>query len=92
MNKTELHNFIAKQQPNICQVVAIRDGEEVYRDTWNDYKDEDCTHIMSATKSIMSVAKSLFTRMVYTSGVLNFSPQKNAHAPIVIPVANPTPR
>ena len=55
MNKTELHNFIVKQQPNICQIVAIRDVEEVYRDTWNDYKDEDCTHIMSATKSIMSL-------------------------------------
>ena len=55
MKKEELHNLIQKQQPNICQVVAIRDGKKVYSDTWNDYKDDDCTHIMSATKSIMSL-------------------------------------
>ena len=30
MNKEELHNLIEKQQPNICQIVAIRDNEIVY--------------------------------------------------------------
>ena len=55
MKKEELHNFIEKQQPNICQIVAIRDEKIVYSDTWNDYKQDDCTHIMSATKSIMSL-------------------------------------
>ena len=55
MNKEELHNFIEKQQPNICQIVAIKDDEIVYSDTWNDYKKDDCTHIMSATKSIMAL-------------------------------------
>ena len=55
MNKEELHSFIEKQQPNICQIVAVKDNEIVYSDTWNDYKSDDCTHIMSATKSIMSL-------------------------------------
>ena len=32
MNKEELHDFIEKQQPNICQIVAYRDNEKVYSD------------------------------------------------------------
>ena len=55
MNKEELHIFIEKQQPNICQIVAYKDNKEVYSDTWNNYKKDDCTHIMSATKSIMAL-------------------------------------
>ena len=55
MNKEELHNLIENEQPNICQIVAIKDNKIVYRDNWNNYKNDDCTHIMSATKSIMSL-------------------------------------
>ena len=55
MNKEEIHEFIEKQQPNICQIVAYRNNEKVYSDCWNDYKADDCTHIMSATKSIMAL-------------------------------------
>lgn len=55
MNKEELHKLIEKQQPNICQIVAIRENEIVYSDNWNGYKNDDCTHIMSATKSIISL-------------------------------------
>ena len=55
MNKEELHDFIEIQQPNICQVSAIKHGNFVYSDCWNDYKKDDCTHIMSATKSIMAL-------------------------------------
>ena len=55
MNKEELHDFIEKQQPNICQVSAIKNGDFVYSDCWNNYKKDDCTHIMSATKSIMAL-------------------------------------
>ena len=51
----ELHNVIEKQQPNICQIVVIRNNEIVYSDCWNDYKKDDCTHIMSATKSVISL-------------------------------------
>ena len=35
--------------------MASKDNQIVYSDTWNDYKKDDCTHIMSATKSVMSL-------------------------------------
>ena len=55
MNKEELHDFIEKQQANICQIVAYKNNQKVYSDCWNHYKADDCTHIMSATKSIMAL-------------------------------------
>ena len=55
MNKQELHSLIEKQQPNICQITAYKDNKKVYSDCWNNYKEDDCTHIMSATKSIMAL-------------------------------------
>ena len=55
MNKEELHDFIEKKEPNICQIAAYKAGKRVYSDCWNNYKAEDCTHIMSATKSIMAL-------------------------------------
>lgn len=55
MNQEELHHLIKQQQPNICQIVAYKAGQKVFSDCWNDYKPDDCTHIMSATKSIMAV-------------------------------------
>ena len=55
MNKQKLHDFITRQQPNICQMVAVKDGKTVYSDTWNDYTKDDCVHVMSVTKSIMAL-------------------------------------
>lgn len=55
MNKVELHDLIEKQQPNICQIVAYKDNQKVYSDMWNHYQEDDCTHIMSATKSVMAL-------------------------------------
>ncbi len=55
MNQEELHNLVSTQQPNICQITAYKNNERVYSDCWNDYKSDDCTHIMSATKSIMAL-------------------------------------
>ena len=53
--KDELHNLIKETQPNICQITAYKDNRHVYSDCWNDYKIDDSAHIMSATKSIMSL-------------------------------------
>ena len=50
MNKEELHKFIEEKQPNICQIVAYKDNKIVYSDNWNNYKETDCVHIMSAKK------------------------------------------
>lgn len=55
MNKAELHDYVAKNQPNICQIAAYCDGSLVYSDEWNGYTESDCTHIMSATKSIVAL-------------------------------------
>lgn len=55
MDKTQLHELIEQTQPNICQMVVIKEGKEVYSDEWNGYSKSDCTHIMSATKSIVSL-------------------------------------
>ena len=55
MNKEELHKFIEEKQPNICQIVAYKNNKKVYSDYWNNYKEDDCVHIMSATKSIMAL-------------------------------------
>ena len=55
MNREELYSLIKEKQTNICQIVAYKNGVNVYSDYWNDYKAEDCVHIMSATKSIMAL-------------------------------------
>jgi CubicO group peptidase (beta-lactamase class C family) len=55
VTKEELHSLIKNSQPNICQVVAYHNGEKIYSDEWNDYTSSDCTHIMSATKSIIAL-------------------------------------
>ena len=55
MNKEELHNIVEEEQPNICQIVAMKNNEIVYNDTWNNYKQDDNVHIASVTKSIMSI-------------------------------------
>ncbi len=55
MNREQLHELIRLRQPNICQIVAVRDGKTVYRDSWNGYTDADCLHVMSVTKSVMAL-------------------------------------
>lgn len=55
MNKNALHSLIEKEQPNICQMAIYKDGAEIFSDEWNNYKKSDCTHVMSATKSIVAL-------------------------------------
>ena len=55
MNKKELHNLVTEEQPNICQIVAMKNNTIVLDDSWNDYKKEDNVHIASVTKSIISI-------------------------------------
>lgn len=55
MNREDFYKLIKEEQPNICQIVAYKNNDKVYSDCWNDYKADDCTHIMSATKSIFSL-------------------------------------
>jgi len=55
MTKEELHKLIETEQSNICQLEVIKGGQSVYSDTWNNYKSDDCVHVMSVTKSIMAL-------------------------------------
>lgn len=55
MNQKELYRYIEENQPNICQISILQNGREIYSEQWNGYKRNDCTHIMSATKSIMAL-------------------------------------
>lgn len=55
MNQEELYNLIKEQQSNICQIVVYKSNKKVYSECWNDYKTGDCTHIMSATKSVVAL-------------------------------------
>lgn len=58
MTKDELHRYIEESkgnESNICQICAYKNGQMVYSDTWHDYKKNGCVHIMSATKSVMSL-------------------------------------
>ena len=55
MNKEDLHTLIEQKQPNICQIAAYKNNEKVYSDCWNGYKEDDCTHIMSVTKSVVAL-------------------------------------
>lgn len=55
MNKEELYSYVKEKEPNICQICIRKDGREIYAEEWNGYRKTDCTHIMSATKSIVSL-------------------------------------
>ena len=51
----ELHPYIQRHQPNICQISVLQDGNEIYAAEWNGYQRTDCVHIASATKSVMAL-------------------------------------
>ena len=55
MKPKELYQYIHKTQPNICQISVLYNGKEIWCGEWNGYKKTDCTHIMSATKSVVSL-------------------------------------
>ena len=55
MDQKELYRYIQENQPNICQISILQNGREIYSAEWNGYQRDNCTHIMSATKSIMAL-------------------------------------
>ena len=58
MNKEQLHDFIAentRNESNICQIYALKDGKAVYEDSWHGYSSDDAVHVASVTKSVMSL-------------------------------------
>ena len=55
MDQKEIYRYIQENQTNICQISILQNGREIYSAEWNGYQRTDCTHILSATKSIMSL-------------------------------------
>ena len=55
MELQELHPYIQKYQPNICQISVLQNGNELYSAEWNGFQRADCVHIASATKSVMAL-------------------------------------
>lgn len=58
MNKEELHKLVAeskKNESNICQICASRDGQVVYEDTWRGFTAADAINVNSVTKGIMAI-------------------------------------
>lgn len=79
MNKEQLHNLVEKEEPNICQIVAYKDDVEVYSDTWNGYQETDTCHVMSVTKSVVSLLIGIAIDQGLIAGVeqpvLDFFPE-----------------
>ena len=55
MNKQDIEAYVREKEPNICQICVRKDGNEIYSAEWNGYQRTDCTHVMSVTKSIVSL-------------------------------------
>ncbi len=58
MKKEQLHRYISestKNESNICQIYAIKDGELAYDDCWHGFKTEDAMNVNSVTKGIVAL-------------------------------------
>ncbi len=51
----DIHEYVERNEPNICQIVCRKSGERIYSDTWNGYREDDAVHVMSVTKSVVAL-------------------------------------
>lgn len=52
---TNMHTYVESNCINICQIVAQKNGQLVYEDTWHGFQPDDTLHVMSVTKSVVSL-------------------------------------
>ena len=52
---TDLHKYVEENCKNICQIVARKNDEIIYEDYWQGFKPNDTLHVMSVTKSVVSL-------------------------------------
>jgi len=52
---THIHEKIEKEQPNICSISISKNNKIILEDFWNGYNENSTVHIMSVTKSIISI-------------------------------------
>lgn len=74
MNKTDIdiEKYFREKESNICQICVWQNGKEIYSEEWNGYRKTDCTHIMSATKSIVG----LLTGIAVDKGMIRSTEEK----------------
>ena len=75
MSKETLHKFVAESrgnEKNICQIYALKDGEPAYEDCWHGFDTGDAVHVMSVTKSVMSILAGI----AYDMGCIRSVDQK----------------
>ena len=81
MDNKELHSYIAEHQDNICGIAAMKNGEIVYSDYWHGFKPSDTVHVMSVTKSVVSLLIGIAIDQGLISDVrqhvLDFFPEYN---------------
>lgn len=81
MDKKELHSYIAEHQGNICGIAAMKNGEMAYSDYWHGFKPSDTVHVMSVTKSVVSLLIGIAIDQGLISDVrqhvLDFFPEYN---------------
>lgn len=75
----ELHRLIAEQEENICGIVALKNNKMLYCDYWNGYEASDAVHVMSVTKSVVSLLVGIAVDQGLIPGVhakvLDFFPE-----------------
>lgn len=58
MTKEQLHKYISestRNESNICQIYAIKEGLDVYDDCWHGFKTLNAMNVNSVTKGIMAL-------------------------------------
>ena len=53
--RQQLHRYVAERQDNICGIEALKNGKTLYSDYWNGFQPADALHVMSVTKSVVSL-------------------------------------
>ncbi|MDP4152224.1 MAG: serine hydrolase [Bacillota bacterium] len=68
-DKSKLYDVIVKEYDNICGIVIVKDGNVVYRQSFNGY--DMCTpiHVASLTKSILSALTGIAVEQGYMKSV-----------------------
>ncbi|MCR4648658.1 MAG: beta-lactamase family protein [Lachnospiraceae bacterium] len=72
MNKEQLHKYIkenTKNESNVCQIYAIKDGKTVIDDCFKGFKTEDAMNVNSVTKGVMALLAGIALDKGYIKSV-----------------------
>ena len=60
MDYNHIHEFVEKQEPNICEITVMKDDNIIYEDYWHGYKPGDALNVMSVTKSVIALLTGIY--------------------------------